>query len=68
MSFIRTQVGNGVGEIIPDQQARVMAAALEAAGVPTQLEVVPLAKHAAELLTPEVWSGIDAFLTSHLSG
>lgn len=59
---------NGVGEIIPDQQARVMAAALEAAGVPTQLEVVPLAKHAAELLTPEVWSGIDAFLTSHLSG
>lgn len=58
---------NGTGEMIPEQHAEAMAAALESAGVEVTLDIVPVADHAADLLSSEVWSGIDDFLSVHLA-
>jgi acetyl esterase/lipase len=57
---------NGTGELVPQEQAEAMDAALRAAGVPDELLVVKAAKHGASLLNAQVRKRLTSFLNKYL--
>lgn len=54
------------GESLPEESAELMAAELEAAGVPAIVRTAPGAEHSTQVLTPEIWDEILAFLAEHV--
>ncbi|OMQ16638.1 hypothetical protein A7K94_0201110 [Modestobacter sp. VKM Ac-2676] len=57
---------NGTGELVPQEQAEAMAAALQSATVPAELLVVDASRHGIALLDSEVREEVLSFLTEHL--
>ncbi|WP_167760840.1 alpha/beta hydrolase [Geodermatophilus sp. DF01_2] len=57
---------NGTDELVPEEQAAAMAAALEAADVPAELLVVDTQRHGTALLSTEVREEVRSFLGDHL--
>ncbi len=56
------------GERIPVEQARVMAAAMTAAGVPVTTKLLPGSAHGLAYLDASLWHDIVDFLDAHLRG
>ncbi|WP_336033515.1 alpha/beta hydrolase [Geodermatophilus sp. FMUSA9-8] len=57
---------NGTDELVPDEQARAMAGALEAADVPVDLVLVDGSDHGTALLDADVRRRVLTFLEEHL--
>ncbi|MEF3404783.1 alpha/beta hydrolase [Agromyces sp. CCNWLW203] len=59
-------IGHAVAEAVPLGQSERLAATLAAAGVPTELAVVPGAGHSIGILDAEMRARVAAFLHAHL--
>ncbi|MGO4691440.1 alpha/beta hydrolase [Glaciibacter sp. 2TAF33] len=59
-------IAASTAEIVPEQQAQAMNAALEKAGVPVTLDLKAGSKHAISLLDSTTTRAVLAFLHSHL--
>ena len=59
-------IGHAEGEVVPVGQSRRFAAALQTAGIPVELAIVPGTEHSIGILDEALRGRVAAFLHAHI--